>query len=318
MKRSWPLLSAALAGALGLAPTQGSQAQAPQKASQPAATVRMFPTADEAAQAFVTALRSKDMEGFLAIVGKDASPWLFSGDAAADAGYRQKFLAAYDEKNALQRREGERAVLVVGDDDWPFPIPIVKSSAGWHFDAAAGREEVLNRRIGRNELDTIQALLAIVDAQREYAASDADQNGFADYALRFRSTPGKRDGLYWQTQPGEPDSPLGMLAARASLEGYGEQLESPEQEAYHGYYFRILSAQGKHADGGAYDYMVRDKLLGGFAVVAYPARYGVSGVMTLAVNHEGVVFQKDLGPKTPQLVEAMSAFDPGPGWKKVE
>jgi hypothetical protein len=318
MKRSWHLLSAALAGALGLAPAQGSRAQAPQQTARPAATPRTFATAEEAMQAFITALRAGDMEGFLDIVGRDAASWLFSGDSAADASDRQRFLAAYDEKHALQRRDDERTVLVVGDDAWPFPVPLVKRGAGWHFDAAAGREEVLNRRIGRNELDTIQVLLAIVDAEREYAAGDADQNGFTDYARRFRSTPGKRDGLYWQTPPGQPDSPLGPLVARASLEGYGEQLESPEQEAYHGYYFRILDAQGKHANGGAYDYMVGDKLLGGFAVVAYPARYRVSGVMTFMVNHEGVVYQKDLGPKTPERAEELSAFDPDATWKPVE
>ncbi|MBF5043109.1 DUF2950 domain-containing protein [Aggregicoccus sp. 17bor-14] len=318
MKRASHFFSTALAAALGLMAPHAGRAQAPKAATQASSTARTFATPDEAADAFVTALRAKDREGFLDVLGQEAATWLFSGDPVADAGDRERFLAAYDEKHALQRREGERAVLVVGNDDWPFPAPIVKGSAGWHFDAAAGREELLNRRIGGNELDTIQTLLAIVDAQREYAAQDADRDGFADYAQRFRSTPGKKDGLYWETSPGEPDSPLGVLAARASLEGYSEQLRSPEQEAYHGYDFRILTAQGKHADGGAYDYMVRGKLLGGFAVVAAPARYGVSGVMTFLVNHEGVVFQKDLGPKTAELVEQMRAFDPDASWKRVQ
>lgn len=311
---------AALVAALALPSGARAQAapQASQSKSQSQSVARTFATADEAAQAFVAALRARDKDGFLAILGKDAESWLFSGDPTADASDRQKFLAAYDEKHSLQSRKGNRRVLVVGTDDWPFPAPIVKSGAGWRFDAEAGREELLNRRIGGNELDTIQTLLAIVDAQREYAVRDADQNGFADYARRLRSTPGKKDGLYWQTQPGEPESPLGMLAARASLEGYGEQLESPEQQAYHGYLFRILESQGKHANGGAYDYLVGDKLLGGFAVVAYPARYGVSGVMTLAVNHEGVVFQKDLGPETTQLAEQLRAFDPDSTWTQVK
>ena len=314
--RSRYLIGAALALAFMLG--SPARAQTPQQASRPAAGQRTFATPDEAAEAFITALRARDMEGFLAIVGQDAKEWLFSGDEAADAADRQKFLAAYDEKHALQRRQGDRVLLVVGDDAWPFPAPLVKGAQGWHFDAEAGREELLNRRVGRNELDTIQTLLAIVDAQREYAAMDADRNGFVDYARRFRSTPGKKDGLYFQTRPGEQESPLGMLAARASLEGYGEQLQSPEQEAYHGYLFRILESQGEHAHGGAYDYLVGDKLLGGFAVVAYPARYGVSGVMTFTVNHEGVVYQKDLGSETPRLAAQLRAFDPDSTWKKVE
>jgi hypothetical protein len=309
-------LAAALTTPAGWA---AQQKPAPGKAtpSQAASPQRSFATPEEAAEALVAALRAGDTNGTLAVLGPDASSWLLSGDEVEDANDRKKFLAAYDEKHALQR-QGNARVLVVGNDDWPFPAPLVQQGSRWSFDAAAGKEEILNRRIGANELDTIQTLLAIVDAQREYAAQDADRNGFADYARRFRSTPGKKDGLYWKAQPGETESPLGMLVASAALEGYGEKIESPEQSAFHGYRFRLLSAQGKDASGGAYDYLVGDRLLGGFAVVAYPAAYGVSGVTTFLVNHEGVVYEKDLGPQTSERAAALRTFNPDASWKKVQ
>ena len=195
----------------------------------------------------------------------------------------------------------------------------MKKGATWTFDASAGREEVINRRVGRNELDTIQTLLAIVDAQREYAASDADGNGYADYARRFRSSPGKKDGLYWPDEAGKPPSPLGSLVAVASREGYGKgQPKEGQPVAYHGYHFRILTGQGKNATGGAYDYMVKDKLLGGFAVVAWPATYGVSGVQTFLVNHDGVVYESDLGAQTATLAAGMARFNPDSKWRKAQ
>jgi hypothetical protein len=206
-------------------------------------------------------------------------------------------------------------VLVYGDDDFPFAIPIVKKGEQWHFDTDAGRSEILARRIGRNELATIQVCLAYVDAQREYGSTDRDGDGLFEYAQKFRSTPGKEDGLYWPSEPGQPESPLGELVADARSEGYAGK---PQGSPYHGYLFKLLKAQGPHAEGGAYDYVVRGNMIGGFALVAYPAQYGVSGIMTFVVNHDGVVYSKDLGPNTTKLAAAMTRYDPDSSWKKEE
>jgi hypothetical protein len=210
----------------------------------------------------------------------------------------------------------------VGEDDWPFPAPIVRKGKGWVFDAVAGREEIINRRVGRNELDTIQTLLAIVDAQREYASGDPDRNGYHDYARRFISHKGKKDGLFWPVQAGEPLSPLGPLVGEAAREGYGKKPGSGKSgvkpAAYHGYRYRLLEAQGKNAPGGAYSYLVNGKMIGGFAIIAYPAKFGVSGIMTFLVNHDGVVYQKDLGKTTEADALRMRLFNPGPGWKKAQ
>lgn len=211
---------------------------------------------------------------------------------------------------------GGKVVLVVGRDDFPFPIPIVPDGPTWRFDTAAGKEEILDRRIGRNELNTIQTCLAYVDAQREYYARDPDRNSLLQYAQKFASTPGKKDGLYWPTKPGEPPSPLGPLVARARGEGYAKRSEGPV--AYWGYYYRILTAQGKDAPGGAYDYLAHGRMIGGFGLVAFPAQYGVSGVMTFLVNQDGVVYQKDLGPKTEAIVRGIKQFNPDPTWEKVK
>ena len=288
-------------------------AQDAKKAAQAAKTTpqheRTFATPDEAARALVQAARDKNAQELVAVVGPGSKAWLLSGDLVADADDWARFAAAYDEKNKLEMSGEARAVLQVGNDDWSFPAPIVKRGNTWAFDASAGHEEFLNRRVGRNELDVVQTLLAIVDAQREYAASDADGNGYSDYAKRIASTPGKKDGLYWPTKDNEPESPLGPLVAAASRQGYGKE-GAPKPSPYHGYYYRLLTSQGKDAPGGAYDYMVGDKLLGGFAVVAWPASYGVSGVMTFIVNHDGVVYEKDLGAQTAAAASAMKSFNP--------
>ena len=278
-----------------------------------------YATPEAAAEALAAAVRAKDATSLAGIVGPGSASWLFSGDKVADANDWAKFLAAYEEKHAIEKKDDAKAILAVGNDAWPFPAPIVKKGTSWGFDPAAGREEVLNRRVGRNELDAIQTLLAIVDAQREYAASDADGNGFADYARKFKSSPGKRDGLYWPDEEGKPQSPLGPLVATAAAEGYGKQPKSGEGPApYHGYQFRILTSQGKNAPGGAYDYLVGDKLLGGFAIVAWPASYGNSGIMTFVVNHEGVVYEKDLGPQTASIASAITQYNPDPTWRKEQ
>ena len=296
------------------APATWAQAASAPPAAKSAVKQLTFASPEEAAKALADAVRAKDRNALLAVVGPGSSEWLFSGDPVDDANDWKRFLAAYDEKHAFETK-ATSSILNVGKDDWPFPAPLVKKGDKWSFDANAGREEILNRRVGRNELDTIQTLLAIVDAQREYAANDADGNGFADYARRFLSTPGKKDGLYWATDAGKAPSPLGPLVAVAAKEGYKPK---DEPQAYHGYYYRILTSQGKDAAGGAYDYMVGGKLLGGFAVVAWPARYRSSGVTTFVVNHDGVVYEKDLGAQGGAMAAAMTRYNPDATWRKAQ
>jgi hypothetical protein len=312
-------VAAAFVAATPIALVQAADAKPAAKAPAASATAaKSFASPDEAAAALAEAVRAKDGKALLAVVGPGAKSWLFSGDEVADRNDWAKFLAGYDKKHKIENASATKAILNVGDDDWPFPAPIVKQGAKWSFDASAGREELLNRRVGRNELDTIQALLAVVDAQREYAADDPDKNGFADYALRFKSSPGKKDGLFWPAE-GTRQSPLGELVASAATEGYGKKPAKEGQlSAYHGYYYRILTAQGKNATGGAYNYMVGDKLLGGFAVVAWPANYGSSGIMTFLVNHDGVVYEKNLGASTAATATAMTKYDPDSTWRKAQ
>jgi hypothetical protein len=206
----------------------------------------------------------------------------------------------------------------VGKDDWPLPIPIRKKGSAWFFDTKAGKEEMLNRRIGRNELNTIDVLEAYVVAQREYAGKDRDGDGVYPYAQKFWSTPGKKDGLYWEAKEGEEASPFGPLSARAAQEGYKRKGKPEKPSPYYGYYFKILKAQGKNAPGGAYDYVVKGNMIFGFGLVAYPAKYGSSGIMTFIVNQEGVVYQKDLGKGTAKAAGSIKRYDPDPTWKKVE
>ena len=277
---------------------------------------RSFPSAEEAVKAAVAAARSNDDKELLAIFGTQAKEILFSGDAVADKQRRGQFLAAYDERNRLAT-EGENTILIIGKQDWPFPIPLVKRGEAWVFDTEKGKEEILNRRIGENELFTIQALLAVVDAQREYAMKDRDKNALLEYAQKFASDPGKKNGLYWEAKQGEPQSPLGPIMIRARSEGYqGKPSATPSP--YHGYYYKILTAQGKDAPGGAYSYLVKGKMIGGFAVVAYPAEYGNSGVMTFIVNHEGKVFQKNLGQNTASITRSMKEYNPDSTWTEVK
>ena len=279
-----------------------------------AAEQRRFDTAEDAARALIAALRTGDQKALLAILGPDGKALVTSPDPVADRQVGDRFVAEYDVRHRLEAGGG-KVILIVGRDDFPFAIPIVPDGPWWRFDTAAGREEILNRRIGRDELNAIQVALAYVDAQREYYARDPDGDGLLHYARTFGSSPGKRDGLYWPTREGEPPSPLGPLAARARSEGYAKRSAAPVP--YWGYYYRILTAQGKDAPGGAYDYLAQGRLMGGFALVAYPAEYGVSGVMTFIVSHEGVVYQKDLGPRTATIARAMKQFNPDPTWKKV-
>jgi hypothetical protein len=286
-------------------------------AADAAGKQKEFASAEQAVKAFETALKSNDNKELEAIFGPDTKKLIYSGDPVADRQRREKFIAAFDKKNGLIREDG-RTVLIVGEKGWPFPIPLVRKGDQWFFDTKAGEEEILNRRIGENELSTIQTMLAIVDAEREYAMRNAEGNAPPAYAEKFMSDPGKENGLYWQTKGGEKPSPLGALVADARAEGYVKAEVNKKPVPFHGYYFRMLRKQGKHAPGGAYDYIVIGKQIGGFAVVAYPAEYGNSGVMTFMVNHDGVVYQKDLGSNTEKIAASMKAFDPDKTWQKVE
>ena len=271
-----------------------------------------FKTAEEAADALVSAAKTGDQKAVLTVLGQKGADIVSSGDPVADASARNRVIEAYNAKHQMAMEGTDKAVLIIGHEDWPFPIPLVRKDGTWRFDTAAGREEILYRRIGRNELSAIQACLAYVDAQQEYAERGIAGNGV--YAQRIVSGPGKNDGLYWPAQPSEDDSPLGELAASAAAEGYrvGQQ-----RAPYHGYYYKVLTRQGPNAAGGALDYIVRGRMIGGFALVAYPAEYRNSGVMTFLVNHRGDVYEKDLGPNTAHIAAGITAFNPDNTWRRV-
>lgn len=277
----------------------------------PASAQEQFGTPEAAVDALVGAAKSGDTKAILAVLGPDGQAIVSSGDSVADANTREKFVSAYDTKHTIELEGDGTQTLIIGDDAWPFPIPLVNNSGEWQFDTKVGADEILRRRIGRNELSAIQVCLAYVQAQNEYAALDPAGLGRHVYAQRILSSPGKKDGLYW---PGEPPSPLGDLAAKASTEGY-QTGKGPIP--YHGYYYRILKRQGVSASGGAYDYLVKGKMVGGFALLAFPAQYGNSGIMTFMVNHDGTVFEKDLGPKTAKLARKIGSFAPDQTWAKV-
>lgn len=275
-----------------------------------------FKTPEQAVEALVKTVKARDFEGMLRVLGKDGEDIVSSGDDVSDAAARDKFIAAYEARHDVDQQGNDKATLIVGQDDFPFPIPLVRQNGAWKFDTVAGRDEILFRRIGRNELDTIQTSLAYVDAQNEYAEKDRGA-GVGVYAQRIVSRPGRKDGLYWPASGAGDESPLGELAAKATTQGYrvgGERSRVP----FHGYYYKILTRQGPAAPGGAVDYVVRDKMIGGFALVAWPADYGNSGVMTFVVNHDGMVFQKDLGPRTQSIASQMRSYNPDKTWTESE
>ncbi len=307
-----PALRIALAALAAVLIVTGGSASWAQAAAPKQKT---FPTPEAAVKALMDAVRTDDVRALTSLFGPGSEDLVSSGDDAADARDRALFVKAWDEAHRLEKPGWGRRVLYVGKDDWPMPVPIVKAGKRWRFQTEEGRQEILSRRIGENELGAIQTCLAIADAQKEYAVLDRDADKLLEYALKFESEKGKRDGLYWETAPGEPLSPLGPLVARATAEGY----KNPESMSpYHGYYFKILTAQGEHANGGAYGYIVNGNMIGGFAVAAWPALYRSSGVKTFIVNHEGIVYEKDLGPETAALAAAMTVFDPDATWRKVE
>jgi hypothetical protein len=254
------------------------------------------------------------MKALATVLGPDGEDIVSSGDEVADAATRQKFVAAYDAKHQITLEGDNKAVMIIGPDDYPLPIPLTRKDGMWRFDTAAGRDEILARRIGKNELDAIQSSLAYVDAQNEYAEKDRTGVGVKTYAQRIISQPGKKDGLYWPTSAGEEASPLGEVVAQATRQGYRV---GGGRTPFHGYYFKILTGQGPDASGGEQDYVVRGKMIGGFGLVAYPAEYGNSGIMTFIVNHKGTVFQKDLGPNTAKRAERMTEFNPDKSWTQV-
>jgi hypothetical protein len=279
-------------------------------AGMPAALAQLktFASPEAAMEAFGTAVATTDDAAIDALFGADHDKLI----PPVGAEIRYRFLAEWAKSHAIKPEGDAKALIAVGKDGWTFPVPIVRKAQGWQFDTRAGAEEMRIRRIGRNERAVMQVMLAIFDAQKEYANVDRDGDGLLEYATRFDSSPGKRDGLYWPTKAGEPTSPLGPLLAVGSAAGGSREL------GYFGYRYRLLAGQGRNAAGGAYDYAARGRNIGGFAAVAWPVKYGDTGVMTFMVSHDGVVYEKDLGPDTAVRASAMTRFDPDATWRKVE
>jgi len=279
--------------------------------------LRVFDSPDDAGKALLEAAKSGDQNALLPIFGSDSKEIIFSGDAVQDKTMIDKFVTAYGVMHRWRKMSDGEQVLLIGADNFAFPIPLKKGEGGqWFFDTATGKEEILTRRIGRNELAVIDVCEAMADAQADYFSEAHDGNGTQQFAVKFISDPGRQNGLYWDSPEGQPRSPLGPLVAFATDEGYSAKPNA--HLPLHGYYFRMLTRQGSHAPDGAKDYVVDGKMTGGFAFVAYPAEYGNSGVMTFMINQDGVLLQKDLGKTTTEIATAMNEFDPDTGWSPVE
>lgn len=266
---------------------------------------KTYPTPDAAADALTDALRRFDDKALAVVLGANYKTFV-RADSVERADI-ETYLAAWDKQHKVNKEGENTAIVAAGESGWTLPIPIVKRKSGWRFDLAAGADEMRTRRIGRNELAAIQAVLAYFDAQREYAIEDRNGNGVREYAQKLVSTPGKKDGLYWQSPLGIDESPLGPLFA----------VQKPRGPGYYGYNYKILKSQGKDAPGGAYDYMIGGRMRSGFALIAWPVRYGDTGVMSFMVSHAGIVYQKDLGPSTETVAGAMTRFNPDPSWTKA-
>lgn len=273
-----------------------------------------FASPEEAVKALTAAIKSNNDKELVLILGPGSGDLISSGDKVDDRTRKERFLKAYGEKNSIEPIGDDKAALHLGSQDRVFSIPLVKKGTKWFFDTEAGKEELLCRRVGRNELNVIEVLHSYSDAQREYASKDRDNDGVLEFAQRLISSAGKKDGLYWDAKEGEEESPFGPLIAKASEEGYKGQSRI---EPFHGYYFRVIKAQGPNAKGGAFDYVAKGHMVLGFGLLAYPAKYGSSGVMTFMVNQEGVIYQKDLGSKTAKAAK-ITTYDPDKTWKKVE
>ena len=276
-----------------------------------------FASPDAAANGLVTAARSGDANTVVAVFGPDSKDIIFSGDPVQDKEIAGVFTTAYDVMHRWRKMPDGSQTLLIGADNFPFPIPLKKNAAGqWYFDVAAGREEILMRRIGRNELAVIDVCNGLVDAEAQYFSMHHDDGTTGQFAAKFISDAGKQNGLYWESPEGQPKSPLGPMAVYATAEGYNVKPDA--HVPFHGYYFRMLTRQGANAPSGAKDYVVNGKMTGGFAFVAYPAQYRNSGVMTFIINQDGDLLQKDLGTDTAQTAAAMTEFNPDPGWTPAQ
>lgn len=279
----------------------------------------LFQAPGDAVDALITADRNDDTAGIIKILGPKAKKIVYSGDKIADQHWRARFIAAYDTAHELVRQNPDRDVLQVGEDEWPMPIPLDMVKGGWQWNTAAGYDEIINRRIGKNELNAIGVARAYVEAQDEYGDMHSFDHGKHVYAQKLLSDPGKRDGLYWPVKEGKPESPLGPLVAHARAQGYTEKDGHLEHAPYRGYFFKILTEQGPNARGGAKNY-VNDKgaMTRGFALIAYPAKYGDSGIMTFIVNQHGIVYEKNFGKDTTSIAEGITAYDPDSSWNVVQ
>jgi hypothetical protein len=319
------LMATVFAGAFIFVSVPAARAQA--------AAQSTFSTPEEAVQAMVSAAKAKDRAALGKVFGPEYGE-LLSGDEVEDTKDLDDFATAVDESAQLLKVDDSKYTVTVGKDNWPTPIPVVQKDGKWLFDTKAGLDEVLNRRVGENELSAIETCRAYAVAQWEYyTEGDWDHDSVAEYAQRLLSTPGKHDGLFWETNENEKPSPLGKLLAAAAAEGYGPKKETPdaagkggsneeqsavfERAPYHGYYFKILTRQGSHAPGGKYGYVINGNMIAGYALVAYPDKWGNSGVMTFIINQQGRVYQKNLGPSTAKIAAAMTEYNPDPSWKLV-
>jgi Protein of unknown function (DUF2950) len=273
-----------------------------------------FDSPTAAMKALVAAARAHDTAKLAAILGPESEPIISSGDEVADREDGDRFVARATQRTSFENLSDTTTIAHIGPQGTPFAIPLIKDGTKWRFDTAAGKDELLNRRIGRNELMAIAAARAYVDAQEEFARAKAIDGGSRVYAQKLRSTPGQHDGLYWEDESGTDESPLGPLFASATAEGYQLADQPATPQPYHGYFFRILTGQGANAPGGARSYVTDDKMSDGFALVAWPAEYGQSGIMTFQVSRQGIVFQKDLGPQTAEAAKAITAYDPDASW----
>jgi hypothetical protein len=321
MIRTTTFLAAAL---LCAAPAfaQAPAAEPPAGATEAPPAPRVVPpqafrTPEDGFAALVAALQARSETRVERVIGSANMPLVRDADVAARQRERERFLTAHAQKAEVTRPAPDRAVLLVGNDGFPLPLPMVSRGGMWRFDSAAARQEILDRRIGRNELDTIETLRAIADAQDEFAATAGRQGAFRAYARRLFSSPGQRDGLYWPTGAGDAPSPLGPFVAAASAGGYARPRPGDAPQPFHGYLFRLLERQGPDAQGGEMDYVVNGRMIGGWAAIATPYRYGSTGIMTFMINHRGDVWQANLGPETARLAAQITAFNPGEGWTKV-
>ncbi|MFY9947966.1 MAG: DUF2950 domain-containing protein [Candidatus Sulfotelmatobacter sp.] len=298
-------------------PAAAAQTSADRHLAAPQTGQQTFSSAEEASQALVTAMKNNDQQSLLKVLGPNAKSIVSSGDDAEDQKDRDEFLKKYQQMHRLVMEPDGTTTLYIGAENWPTPIPLVHKGSSWYFDTAAGKQEILYRRVGRNELAVIQTCGGLVDAEKEYYSQPHDGATDRQYAEKFFSDPGKQNGLYWETASGQTSSPIGPLVAVAATENY-PQPPDRNLEPFEGYYFRILKAQGAKARGGAHSYLENGKMTRGFAFVAYPAEYRSSGVMTFIVDQDGIVYEKDLGPKTAAIAKTMTKYDPDSSWRKAD